>query len=95
MEAFPELMHDGLDRMLAKLVVRCWMLRASAQPYALHDCIEFCAGQGNLTLACLMSRMHGVALDRQYHPIHDMITRIGLRVWIDCISETKPGAMVW
>ena len=71
------------------------MLRASAQPYALHDCIEFCAGQGNLTLACLMSRMHGVALDRQYHPDHDMITRIGLRVWIDCISETKPGAMVW
>ena len=88
-------MHDGLDRMLSKLVLRCWRLRTSAQPYALHDFIEFCTGQGNLTLACLMSRMHGVALDRQYHPDHNTITRIGLRIWIDCISQTKPGAMTW
>ena len=49
--AFPELENNELDQILAKLVVRCWRLRASAKPYALHDFIEFCAGQGNLTMA--------------------------------------------
>ena len=93
--AFPELENNELDQILAKLVVRCWRLRASAKPYALHDFIEFCAGQGNLTMACLMSMLFGVALDLRYHPHHNMITRIGLRVWIDCISETNPGAMTW
>ena len=93
--ACPELENNELDQILAKLVVRCWRLRASAKPYALHDFIEFCAGQGNLTMACLMSMLFGVALDLRYHPHHNMITRIGLRVWIDCISETNPGAMTW
>ena len=93
--AFPELENNELDQILAKLVVRCWRLRASAKPYALHDFIEFCAGQGNLTMACLMSMLFGVALDLRYHPHHNMITRIGLRVWIDCIPETNPGAMIW
>jgi hypothetical protein len=93
--AFPEMENSTLCEILAKLVLRCWRLRASAKPYALHDCVEFCAGQGNLTMACLRKMLHCVALDLEYHEDHNMITRVGLRTWIDCISETKPGAMVW
>jgi len=94
--AFPELENCDLDQMLIKLVVRCWRLRATAKPYALHDFVEFCAGEGNLTMACLMHLMHGVALDIAYQPDdHNMLTRVGLRVWIDTISETNVAAMVW
>ena len=94
-KTYPELANNTLDRLLVKLVVRCWKLRASAKPFTLHDFIEFCAGQGNLTAQCLKALLHGVAIDIQYRPDHNMLTRIGLRVWIDCISEAKPGALIW
>ena len=60
--AFPELDSDNnsLSQIIAKLVLRCHYLRATAKPYALHDFVEFCAGQGNLTMACLMEMMHGL-----------------------------------
>ena len=95
LRAYPELEGNELDEILTKLVVRCWRLRASAKPYALHDFIEFCAGQGNLTMACLRSMLYGLCLDLLYHEDHNMITRKGLRFWIDCISESKIGAMCW
>ena len=34
-------------------------------------------------------------MDIVYHRDHNMRTHKGLRTWIDCISETKPGAMCW
>jgi len=94
-DAYPELANNTLERLLVKLVVRCWKLRSNINHSNLHDFIEFCAGQGNLTTECLKALMHGVAVDIQYHPDHNMLTCIGLRVWIDCISEAKPGALVW
>ena len=75
--------------------MRCWTLRAILDPIALHDFIEFCAGQGNLTAECLKLRMYGLALDIMYNEDHDMMTRVGLRVMIGSISETKPGALTW
>ena len=62
--AFPELEGHALDKCMVKLVVRCWRLRATAKPYSLHDFIEFCAGQGNLTLACLQNMLHLLVLPR-------------------------------
>ena len=93
--AYPELADNTLERLLVKLVVRCWKLRANMNLFNMHDFIEFCAGQGNLTAECLKALLHGAALDIQYRPDHNMLTRAGLRVWIDCISEAKPGALVW
>jgi len=60
--SFPELdsSNSSLSQIIAKLVLRCHYLRATAKPYALHDFVEFCAGQGNLTMACLMQMMHGL-----------------------------------
>jgi hypothetical protein len=50
--AYPELRDDTLEDMLIKLVVRCYTIRSrfAASPARLHDSIEFCAGQGNITL---------------------------------------------
>ena len=93
--AFPELGAAKLDQALQKLVVRCWSLRASIDPSALHDFVEFCAGQGNLTAECLKLRMYGLALDILYKEDHNMITRAGLQVMLDSISESKPGALNW
>ena len=56
--AYPELKDDQLDDMLVKLVVRCYCIRAhlhEAKPAGMHDCIEFCAGEGNLTLECRLA----------------------------------------
>lgn len=75
--------------------MRCWALRAILDPSALHDFIEFCAGQGNLTAECLKLRLFGMALDIIYNEDHNMMTRVGLRLMIDIISESKPGAMNW
>ena len=55
--AYPELSGDSgqLETMLVKLVVRSFIIRShylEASPARTHDCIEFCAGQGNLTLGC-------------------------------------------
>ena len=93
--AYPELKANSLQDAMVKLVIRCWHLRSSARPFALHDFIEFCAGQGNLSVQCLKSFLHGLALDKIYHSDHDMMTRVGLRCWIDAAGETRPGAMVW
>ena len=94
-KAYPELTMRGLPQLLLALVVRCWLLRASASYFALHDFIEFCAGSGNLSLECLRQQLFGIALDITYSREHDMRTRLGLRIWIDSISETVPGALVW
>ena len=93
--AFPELGGIRLDKALQKLVVRCWVLRASLDPIALHDFVEFCAGQGNLKAESLKLQLYGVALDIRYSKDYNMITRVGLRIMIDCISEAKPGALNW
>jgi hypothetical protein len=93
--AFPELGGAKLDKALQMLIVRCWKLRASMNASATHDFIEFCAGDGNLTAECLEIGLFGAALDIRYHEEHNMITRVGLRVMLDCISETKPGALTW
>ncbi len=42
-----------------------------------------------------LEKMKGLALDLRYHPDHNMTTRVGLRLWIDCASASKPGAMEW
>lgn len=94
--AYPELMQDTLQTIMTKLVVRCWKLRSSAtHTSSLHDFLEFCAGEGNLSAACLQASMKGHALDVRYTPHHNMLTRIGLRCWLDCISESKPEALIW
>jgi len=94
--SFPEIERSyPLDHILLILVVRCWQLRQTAGLFALHEFVEFCSGFGNLTLACLQVMLHCVALDVAYHPDQNMLTRIGLRVWIDAISETKPLASCW
>ena len=93
--AFPELAGAGVAATLQTLVVRCWQIRASIAPIAMHDFIEFCAGDGNLTAECLKLGLHGAALDVLYREDHNMITRLGLRTMLDCISETIPGALTW
>ena len=93
--AYPELVNNTLEQILHKLVVRSWKLRQTAKPFALHDFVEFCAGEGNLTAQCLKAGLFGVALDLRYHSDHNMTTRVGLRVMTDCISEAVPGALIW
>ena len=94
--AYPELNNNNtLDQLIHKLVLRCWRLRNTSNPSILNDAIEFCAGEGNLTMQCLEHGLVASALDLKYHPDHNMITRVGLRLMIDCISETKPGALNW
>jgi len=81
--------------MIGSLDCADYKLRASLDPCALHGFIEFCAGQGNMTAECLKLRLFGLCLDIIYNEDHNMLTQVGLRVMIDCISETMPGAMNW
>ena len=94
-KAYPELKQDTLQSIMLKLVVRSWRLKASGRLIALHDFIEFCAGQGNLSAECGLAMMKGLAMDVAYHSDHNMLTRLGLRCWIDAVSEAKEGAMIW
>ena len=54
--AYPELKGLTLENMLVKLVVRCFKIRCDLQEAGravmLHDFIEYCAGEGNLTCEC-------------------------------------------
>lgn len=93
--AYPELKNDTIEEIMLKLVARCCWLRETAKDFAQHDFVEFCAGEGNLTMECLNAMLHGVALDIKYHPHHNMITSTGLRCWIDSISESRIHALVW
>lgn len=57
--AYPELSSLSLEDMLVSLVVRCYMIRKeikAASSQRLHECVEFCAGQGHLTHACNLAR---------------------------------------
>ena len=93
-KAFPELRGVALGQMLQMLVVRCWMLR-SVRRSTLHDFVEFCAGQGNLSSECLRLGMFGASLDVEYTPDHNMMTATGLRIMIDCISKSRVSALNW
>jgi len=94
-KAFPELQGVvELPWVLQQLVVRCWMLRRAKRSY-LHDFVEFCAGQGNLSRECMHLGLFGATLDVDYTPDHNMMTPIGLRVMIDCISKSKVAALNW
>ena len=96
--AYPELKHETLENMLVSLVVRAYMIRHMlllTRPARLHDFIEYCSGQGNLTLECLKAFLNGLAFDRLYSEDHDMCTGIGLRCWLDALAECKFQALVW
>lgn len=92
--AFPELRGHELAQMLQIIVVRCWTLRIF-KCSNLHDFVEFCAGQGNLSRECLLLGMFGATLDIDYTPDHNMMTAKGLRIMIDCISRSKILALNW
>ena len=96
--AYPHLCNDTLENMLVKLVVRAYLIRhdlLTTRPIRLHDFIEYCAGQGNLTLQCLKASLHGLAFDRVYSSDHDMMTGVGLRCMLDALSECRFHAGVW
>ena len=94
-QAFPELRAvTELPVLLQSLVVRCWMLRRAKRSY-LNDFVEFCAGQGNLSRECMCLQLFGAALDIDYTPDHNMMTKTGLRIMIDCISRSKVAALNW
>jgi hypothetical protein len=96
--AYPELKNDTLDNLLVKLVVRAHFIRRDlciTRPVRLHDFIEYCAGQGNLSLQCLKAGLHGLAFDAIYSSDHDMMTRVGLRCMLDALAECKFQAGVW
>ena len=96
LKAYPELEGLELPEVLRMLVVRCWMLRKALMSQGvLHDFVEFCAGQGNLSMECLYLRLFGATMDKDYTPDHNMMTTTGLRVMIDCISKSRVSALNW
>ena len=48
-----------------------------------------------MTLQCLLKCFHGLAFDSTYHCDHDCTTSRGLRLWIDCMSQTVEKNMEW
>ena len=50
--AYPELSGDALEDMLVKLVIRAYVIRDCLKPCMRHNFLEYCSGQGNLTLEC-------------------------------------------
>lgn len=96
--AYPELKDETLEDMLVSLVVRAYLLRHMlrvTRPARLHDFIEYCSGEGNLTLECLKAFLKGLALDQLYSKDHDMCTGVGSRCWLDALAECNFQALVW
>ena len=51
--SYPELQEESLENMLVKLVVRTYLIRTqlrNTSPARLHQFVEYCSGQGMLTL---------------------------------------------
>ena len=94
-KAYPELKHDTLHDMLWRLLGRCICIRLAADAGGHLDFIEFCSGLGRLTEALLRVGMKGLAFDKIYDKEHDMTTAIGLRLWIDSLSQTRKNSLAW
>ena len=92
--AYPEFQKDNLNDMLKMLVLRCLRNRADSGG-GVYDVREFCSGEGQLTFQCIGAGLQCVAFDRKYNTSHDMDRNIGVRVWLDAISESKAGSLDW
>ena len=91
-QAYPELKGLSLDVMMVRFVLRSLQHRNAGVG---SDFREFCAGRGNLTFQLLRKGLKGFAFDKAYSSSHDMCTKIGLRLWLDAISDSRPGSLDW
>ena len=89
---FPELKGLPLDHMLVRFVLRCWQHRHEGVDSAFR---EFCAGKANLTFQLLRQGLEGFAFDIDYSSGHNMEAAIGLRLWLDAISNSRHGSLDW
>ena len=96
-KAFPELRGLPLATMLALLVER--VFRNRADPSApRRDCIEYFAGQAELTKAHLeIVGADATRWDRTYGEgdAHDCLASVGFGRWLDDLSFSAPGALIW
>ena len=91
-KTFPELKGLPLDHMLVRFVLRCWQHRHEGADSAFR---EFCAGKANLTFQLLRQGLEGFAFDIDYSSGHNMEAAIGLRLWLDAISNSRHGSLDW
>ena len=95
-EAIPELAGKSLEEMLVALISRTLHRRESTDPEQMLDTIEYYSGKGALTQAhidicgSMTSRW-----DKIHGSNHDSATPEGLRNWLDSLSSTKRGALIW
>ena len=67
---YPELKEYPLEDILVRLVVRSFLIRHElmrTRRVRLHDCVEFCSGQGQLTLACRLAGAIPCELDIEFY----------------------------
>jgi hypothetical protein len=93
--AYPEFVGMGLAQMLLLLILRCLRNQAALLQSELLDFVEYAAGQAELTYHCVALGFRGARFDIAYSKDHDVLTPLGLRLWMDYLSECKKGALVW
>ena len=94
--AFDEFRDLDLCAMILQLCGRCFFNRENAaERPALLDFIEYCSGLGNLTKALLRKQMHGACFDYLYSPNHNMLTKEGLRLFIEALAAARTNCLCW
>ena len=94
--AFDEFRDLDLCTMILQLCGRCFFNRENAaERPALLDFIEYCSGLGNLTKALLRKQMHGACFDYLYSPNHNMLTKEGLRLFIEALAAARTNCLCW
>lgn len=94
--AYPMLAGLGIDIMLLHLVERSlanWE-HPDLEGYK-WQCIEFCAGVGNLTKELIKASFRAMAFDCVYSESHNFLTSHGFRLFCDSIASLARKGLVW
>eukprot|EP00438_Fugacium_kawagutii_P008877 Skav209689 [mRNA] locus=scaffold2205:6026:7060:+ [translate_table: standard] len=95
--AFPEWSMLSLKDMLVGLCRYVWRIRLEANQggNVKLNFIEFFAGSGNLSKACLQSKLQGLAFDIDYSEMHDMSDPSAVRLAVEALGHTVVKALIW
>lgn len=59
------------------------------------DFMEYFAGSGNLSKACLQASLAGIAFDYEYSDAHDLTRASAVRLGFEALGHTKLQALIW
>ena len=90
---YPCLANLSLTDKLMAIINRTLYNRDSGQCHL--SWVEYCAGAGHLSRALLKRHLKGACFDILYESDHNMLLASGVWLFVDALSATHSGALVW